>query len=144
VIHNDARWAGESEAHPQADAVRAFRALLEDATRTGYIYFVRRWIERGMPRRDAERRFVHLLTDLKDLEAQLRSHANGVEPRRGKADAQVDHLVRGAAVSWHKHTGQPADTSESAPFVKFCLALAALAELSLDHDRICRVLDKVV
>ena len=143
VIDTDARRAREAEVRQQADAARAFRALLEDPTRLGYSYFVRRWVERGMPRRDAERRFVHLLTDLNDLEAELRLHASGaVPPGVSKGDTPVDRLVLNAAVSWRQYTGQQPDTSEPSAFVRFCLALAALAELPLSRDRIRSVLDR--
>jgi hypothetical protein len=53
----------------------------------------------------------------------------------------VDHLVRGAAASWRRHTGQPPGAGESSVFVRFCLALAALAELTLTRDRIRAVLN---
>ena len=142
-IDTDTRRAWEAEVLQQADAARAFRALLEDPARTGYAYFVRRWVERGMPRRDAERRFVHLLTDLKDLEAELRLHAGGAGPPGvSKGDTPVDHLVLAAAVSWRQYTGQQPDTSEPSAFVEFCLALAALAELPLNRDLIRRVLNR--
>src|SRR5512136_2132728 len=122
VIDTDTRRAPEAEVRRQADTVRAFRALLEDPARLGYAYFVRRWIERGMPRRDAERRFVHLLTDLKDLEAELRVNTG---------DTPVDQPVLNDDVSWRRYTGQRPDTSKPSAFVKFRLALASLAELPL-------------
>jgi hypothetical protein len=143
VIDADARRESEAEVRQQADAARAFRALLEDPTRLGYSYFVRRWVERGMPRRDAERRFVHLLTDLNDLETELRLQASeAVPPGVSKGDAPVDRLVLTAAVSWRQYTGQQPDTSEPSAFVRFCMALAALAELPLSRDRIRSVLDR--
>jgi hypothetical protein len=143
VIDADARRESEAEVRQQADAARAFRALLEDPTRLGYSYFVRRWVERGMPRRDAERRFVHLLTDLNDLETELRLQASEAVPLGvSKGDAPVDRLVLTAAVSWRQYTGQQPDTSEPSAFVRFCMALAALAELPLSRDRIRSVLDR--
>jgi hypothetical protein len=141
-IDAETRRAWEAEARRQADTARAFSALLDSPTRLGYAYFVGHWIARGMPRDDAERRFAHLIADLKELEAHLRHHANDAEPSRGsRADAQVDHLVRGAAASWRRHTGRQPGTSDSSAFVKFCLALAALAALKLSRDRIRAVLD---
>jgi hypothetical protein len=143
VIGTDARRAREAEVRQQADTAHAFRAFLENPNRLGYSYFVRRWVERGMPRRDAERRFVHLLTDLNDLEAELRLHASGAGPPGvNQGDTPVDHLVLTAAVSWRQCTGQQPDAREPSAFVKFCLALAALAELPLSRDRIRRVLDR--
>lgn len=143
VIDTDTLHAWEAEVRQQADAARAFRALLEDPARFGYAYFVRRWVERGMPRRDAERRFVHLLTDLKNLEEELRLHASRAGPPGvNKGDTPVDHLVLAAAVGWRQYTGQQPDASEPSAFVKFCLALAALAELPLSRDRIRSVLDR--
>lgn len=143
VIGSDARGSSEAEVRQQADAARAFRALLQDPTRLGYSYFVRRWVERGLPRRDAERRFVHLLTDLKDFEAELRLHASSVGPPGvNKGNAPVDHLVLTAAVSWRQHTGQQPDTSGPSAFVTFCLALAELAELPLSRDRIRSILNR--
>ena len=143
TIDAETRRVWEAEARQQADAARDFRALLGHPTRLGYTFFVGRWIARGLSRDDAERRFDHLLTDLKDLETHLRHHANDVRPRQGnKPDTQIDHLVRGAAASWRKHTGQQPGTGESAAFVKFCRALAALAALPLSRDRIRGVLDR--
>ena len=143
VTDTDTQRAREAEVRQQADTARAFRALLEDPGRVGYAYFVRRWVERGMPRRDAERRFVHLLSDLKDLEAELRLHAGDAGPPGvNKGDTPVDQLVLNAAVSWRRHTGQHPDTSEPSAFVKFCLALASLAELPLSRDRLRRVLHR--
>lgn len=140
-IDADTRRAWEAEARRQADTASAFCALLDNPTRLGYLYFVGRWIARGLPREDAERRFSHLLSDLEELEAHLRHHANDAGSSRGKmANAQVDHLVRGAAASWRRHTGQQPGTGESSVFVKFCLALAALAELTLTRERIRAVL----
>ncbi len=143
VIDTDTRRAREAESRQQADAARAFRALLVDPSRLGYTYFIRRWVERGMSPRDAERRFVHLLADLKDLEAELRLHAGGAGPPGvNKGDTPVDRLVLTAADSWRRYTDQQPDTSEASAFVKFCLALASLAELPLSRDRIHRVLDR--
>ena len=142
-IDAETRRAWEVEARRQADTASAFCALLDNPTRLGYTYFVGRWIARGLPREDAERRFAHLLSDLAELEAHLRHHANEAAPRRGnKADTQVDHLVRSAAASWRRHTGRQPGTNDSSAFVKFCLALAALAELPLTRDRIRAVLDR--
>jgi hypothetical protein len=139
VIDTDTRRAREADVSGQAGTVRAFRALLEDPARLGYAYFVRRWMERGMPRRDAERRFVHLLTDLKDLEVELRLHAGEAErPSVNKGDTAVDQPVLDAAVSWRRYTGQPPDTSEPSALVKFCRALASLAELPLSRERLRR------
>lgn len=141
-IDAETRRAWETEARRQADSASAFGALLDNPTRLGYTYFVGRWIARGLPREHAERRFAHLLSDLKELEGHLRHHANGVGPGRGStADAQIDHLVRGAAASWRRHTGQQPGTSDSSAFIRFCLALAALAELTLTRDRIRAVLN---
>jgi len=141
VIDTDTRRAREAEVRRQADTARAFRALLEDPARLGYAYFVRRWVERGMPRRDAERRFVHLLTDLKDLEAELRLHAGDAGPPGiDKGDTPVDQPVPNAAVSRRRYTGQQPDTREPSALVKFCLALASKAELPLSRDRLRRVL----
>ena len=143
VIDTDTQRAREAEVRQQADTARAFRALLVDPSRLGYTYFIRRWVERGMPRRDAERRFVHLLTDLKDLEAELRLHAGDAGPPGvNKGDTPVDQLVLNDAVSWRRYTGQQPDTSEPSAFVKFCLALASLAELPLNRDRVRRVLQQ--
>ena len=141
VIDTDTQRAREEEVRQQADTARAFRALLVDPSRLGYTYFIRRWVERGMPRRDAERRFVHLLTDLKDLEVELRLHAGDAGPPGvNKGDTPVDQLVLDAAASWRRHTGQQPDTSGPSAFVKFCLAPASRAELPLSHDRLRRVL----
>ena len=141
-IDAETRRAWEAEARRQAATARAFCGLLDNPTRLGYTYFVGRWIGRGLPRDDAERRFAHLLSDLEELEAHLRHHANDAGPSRGnRADTQVDHLVRGAAASWRRHTGQPPGAGESSVFVRFCLALAALAELTLTRDRIRAVLN---
>lgn len=143
VVDTDARRACEAEVHQQADAARAFRALLEDPTRLGYTVFVRRWVERGMPRRDAERRFVHLLTDLHDLEAELRLRAGSAgPPGANKGDTPIDRLVLTAAASWRQYTGQQPDATGPSAFVKFCLALATLAEAPLSRDRIRSVLDR--
>lgn len=142
-IDAETRRAWEVEARRQADTASAFSALLDNPTRLGYTYFVGRWIARGMPRDDAERRFAHLVSDLEELETHLRHHANDAGPSRGsRTDAQVDHLVRGAAASWRRHTGQKPGTSDSSAFVKFCLALAALAALNLTRDRIRAVLNR--
>ena len=141
-IDAETRRAWEAEARRQADTASAFCALLDNPTRLGYSYFVGRWIARGLPREDAERRFAHLLSDLEELEAHLRHHANATGASRGnKADTQVDHLVRGAAASWRRHTGQQPGTGESSAFVKFCLALGALAELTLTRERIRAVIN---
>ena len=141
-IDAETRRAWEVETRRQADTASAFCALLDNPTRLGYTYFVGRWIARGLRREDAERRFTHLLSDLEELEAHLRHHANDAGPSRGKkADAQVDHLVRAAAANWRRHTGQQPSAGESSVFVKFCLALAALAELTLSRERIRAVLD---
>ena len=141
-IDAETRRVWEAEARRQADIASAFCALLDNPTRLGYTFFVGRWIARGLPREDAERRFAHLLSDLEELEAHLRHHANDTGPGRGnKADAQADHLVRGAAASWRLHTGQQPGTGDSSVFVKFCLALAALAELTLTRERIRDVLN---
>jgi hypothetical protein len=135
------RRAWEAEARRQADTTSAFCALLDSPTRLGYSYFVGRWIARGLPREDAERRFAHLRSDLEELETHLRHHASDAAPRRGNgADTQFDHLVRSAAASWRRHTGRAPGTDGSSAFVKFCLALAALAELPLTRDRIRAVL----
>jgi len=143
VIDTDTRQAREAEVRRQADTARAFRALLEDPARLGYAYFVRRWTERGMPRRDAQRRFVHLLTDLKDLEAELRLHAGDAErPSVDKGDTPVDQPVLDAAVSWRRYTDQQPDTSEPSALVKFCRALASLAELPLSRERLRRILHR--
>jgi hypothetical protein len=140
-IDTETRRVWQDEARRQADTARAFGALLDNPTRLGHNYFVGRWIARGLPREDAERRIANLLTDLDELETHLRQHANDANPRLGtKADTHVDHLVRGAASSWRQHTGQPPDTSDSSAFVKFCLALAALAELPMSRDRVRGVL----
>jgi ribosomal protein S15P/S13E len=142
-IDVETRRAWEAEARRQANTASAFCALLDNPTRLGYTYFVGRWIARGLPREDAERRFANLLSDLEELEAHLRHHANDTAPRRGtKADTPVDHLVRGAVTSWRRHTGQHPGTGDSSVFVKFCLALAALAELSLTRDRVRAVLGR--
>lgn len=142
-IDAETRRAWEAEARRQANTASAFGALLDNPTRLGYTYFVGRWVARGLPREDAERRFAHLLSDLEELEAHLRHHANDAGPSRGsRADAQVDHLVRGAAASWRRHTRQQPSASDSSAFVKFCLALAALAELNLTRDRIRAVLNR--
>jgi hypothetical protein len=140
-IDAETRRAWEVEARRQADTASAFCALLDNPIRLGYTYFVGRWIARGLPRQDAERRFSHLLSDLEELEAHLRHHASDAEPRPGRQpDAQVDHLVRAAAASWRRHTGQQPGTGDSSVFVKFCLALAALAGLTLSRERIGAVL----
>ena len=143
AVDNVVRRAREPEVRQQADTARAVRALLEEPARLGHAYFVRRWVERGMPRRDAERRFVHLLSDLKDLEAELRLRGGSAGPASvNKGDTPVDQLVLNAAVNWRRHTGQHPDTSEPSAFVKFCLALASLAGLPLSRDRLRRVLHR--
>jgi hypothetical protein len=133
----------EATARGQAAVALAFRALLQERTRVVYVYFIGRWIERGMTREDAERRFAHLIADLEALEAHLHDQADEVKPRRGKkADIDVDFLVRSAAASWHTHTGERPRTSESSGFVKFCVALAKLAELPITRDKIRTALQK--
>ena len=106
-VDGETREVWQAEARRQADTARAFCTLLESPTRLGHAYFVGRWIGRGLPRDDAERRFAHLLGDLEELEAHLRHQATDGRPGRGnRVDAQVDHLVHGAAACWRQHTGQ--------------------------------------
>lgn len=141
---NTARRRGrEATARGQAAVALAFRTLLQERTRIVYVYFVGRWIERGMTREDAERRFDNLITDLEALEAHLHHEADDGKPHRGnKADTDVDFLVRSAAASWRANTGERARTSESSGFVKFCIALGELAELPMTLEKIRTSLQK--